>query len=594
MEDNITPDILRSFFIPKKQIIRNHYFSINLIEQKIQVIFIILAIKTNIMALPDLAKLYTNAFNENWDKLVFSDYEGKDFKFSEVASTIKSLHLFYQKMEIKRGDKIAVLGRNSASWGTVFLSAISAGIIIVPILPDFNKDNTNHIINHSEAKLVIGAKQLLEKVDFENAKKLKTIIVLEDFSFFAAKNKDTQQNLEDSFDFYKKNKLGKENFKFESWNREDTCVISYTSGTSGFTKGVMIPERSLSSNIIFAQDHMPLKAGDKIVSFLPMAHVYGLLFEFLFPVTLGCHITFLSKIPSPAVITKVFGEVKPHLILSVPLIIEKIYKKRLLPTLQKTSIKILLSTPLVSKIILKKIRAKLIETFGGRFFEIVIGGAPLSADVEKFFKRINFPLTIGYGMTECGPLISYAAWNETMPSSAGKLVDRMEVRIDSEDPYNTVGEIQVKGENVMTGYYKNEEATKEAFTDDGWLKTGDLGVIDKNNFIYIRGRSKNMILGPSGQNIYPEEIEAKITNLPYISECVVVEREGKLVALVYPDFESVTNEKIPESELPSIMEENRKKVNEDLPKYEQLSAFEIVNEEFEKTPKKNIKRFKYV
>jgi long-chain acyl-CoA synthetase len=301
----------------------------------------------------------------------------------------------------------------------------------------------------------------------------------------------------------------------------------------------------------------------------------------------------LNKIPSPAVIAKVFGEVKPHLILSVPLVIEKIYKKRLLPTLQKTSMKVLLAMPVISNLILKKIRQKLAETFGGRFFEIVIGGAPLSADVEKFFKRINFPVTVGYGMTECGPLISYAAWNKTMPSSAGKLVDRMEVRIDSEDPFNVVGEIQVKGENVMSGYFKNQEATKEAFTDDGWLKTGDLGVIDKNDFIYIRGRSKNMILGPSGQNIYPEEIEARINNLPYVSECVVVDRDKKLVALVYPDFEAVQSEKIPGSELPRLMEENRKKLNHELPNYEQISTFEIMNKEFEKTPKKNIKRFKY-
>lgn len=545
------------------------------------------------MTSPDIAELYTSTFHKNWNNTAFSDYEGEDFKYSEVAGNIKSLHLFYQITGIKRGDKIAVLGRNSANWATVFLSAISAGIVIVPVLPDFNKSNTNHIINHSEARLVIGAKQLLEKIDFENSETIEAIVVLEDFSYHVAKDENIKYKLEDAFEYYNKNVLTKDGFQFEKWEKEETCVISYTSGTSGFTKGVMIPERSLVSNIIFAQDHMPLKPGDKIVSFLPMAHVYGLLFEFLFPVTLGCHITFLNKIPSPAIITKVFGEVKPHLILSVPLIIEKIYKKRLLPTLQKTSMKILLATPIISKIILKKIRAKLQETFGGRFFEIVIGGAPLSADVEAFFKKINFPLTIGYGMTECGPLISYEAWNKTMPSSAGKLVDRMEVRIDSEDPYNVVGEIQVKGENVMKGYYKNEEATKDAFTDDGWLKTGDLGIIDKNNFIYIRGRSKNMILGPSGQNIYPEEIEAKITNLPYIAECVVVERGKKLIALVFPDSDAVQTEKISETELPQVMEENRKKLNQELPRYEQISAFELVSEEFEKTPKKNIKRFKY-
>lgn len=541
-----------------------------------------------------LAKFYTDSFHKNWDNFAFSDYEGEDFKYSEVAKIIKSLHLFYQIMGLQKGDKIAVLGRNSANWGTTFLSVISAGLVIVPILPDFNENDTNHIINHSEAKIIIGAKSLLNKVDFENAPELRTIIILEDFSFHAAKDENIQYKLADSFQYYKENKLTRKGFQFEEWEREDLCIISYTSGTSGFTKGVMIPERSLVSNIIFAREHMPLKSGNKIVSFLPMAHVYGLLFEFLFPLTLGCHITFLSKIPSPAVITKVFGTVKPHLVLSVPLVIEKIYKKRLLPTLQKPVMRIMLGIPGISNIILKKIKAKLVDIFGGRFFEIVIGGAPLSSDVEKFFKRINFPFTIGYGMTECGPLVSYDAWDKTMPASAGKLVDRMEVRIDSEDPYNVVGEIQVKGENVMLGYFKNEEATKESFTGDGWLKTGDLGVVDKNDFIYIKGRSKNVLLGASGQNIYPEEIEAKICNQNYVAECVVADRDGKLVAMVYPDYDSMQLKKVAKLNLPGIMEENRKKVNSKLPKYEQVSSIELVGEEFEKTPKKNIKRFKYV
>lgn len=541
-----------------------------------------------------LAKLYTNSFQKNWENLAFTDYEGSDFKYKDVAKTIKSLHLFYQIVGLQKGDKIAVLGRNSANWGITFLSAISVGLVIVPILPDFSNNDTNHIVNHSDAKIIIGAKSLLTKIELDKSPNLKAIIVLEDFSFHAAKDENIQYKLADSFEYYTKNKVTKKSFQFEEWEREEMCIISYTSGTSGFTKGVMVPERSLVSNIIFAREHMPLKQGDKIVSFLPMAHVYGLLFEFLFPLSLGCHITFLSKIPSPAIITKVFGTVRPHLVLSVPLVIEKIYKKRLLPTLQKPIMKVLLATPIISNIILKKIKAKLVDTFGGRFFEIVIGGAPLSADVERFFKRIGFPFTIGYGMTECGPLISYEAWDKIMPSSAGKLVDRMEVRIDSEDPFNVVGEIQVKGENVMLGYFKNEKDTKESFTTDGWLKTGDLGIIDKNNFIYIRGRSKNMLLSGSGQNIYPEEIEAKISNQLFVSECVVTEREGKLHALVYPDFEAMKLGRITERDLLGIMESNRKKVNSELPKYEQISSIELVKEEFEKTPKKNIKRFKYV
>ena len=541
-----------------------------------------------------LAKLYNETFHNNWDKLAFTDYEGKDFKYSEVAKTIMSLQLFYQIMGLQKGDKIAVLGRNSANWGATFLSAVSSGLVIVPVLPDFNKSDTNHIINHSEAKIVVGAKSLLDKIDIENLPLTQAVLILEDFSLFKAKDENVQYKIADSFQFYEKNQLKKSGFSFQEWNPEEPCVISYTSGTSGFTKGVMIPERSLVSNIVFAREHMPLKTGDKIVSFLPMAHVYGLLFEFLFPLSLGCHITFLNKMPAPALLTKVFGEVKPHLVLSVPLIIEKIYKKRLLPTLEKPVIKILLHIPGISSILIKKIKSKLFETFGGRFFEIVIGGAPLNSDVEKFFKRIKFPFSIGYGMTECGPLISYEAWDKTMQSSAGKLVDRMEVRIDSEDPYNIVGEIQVKGGNVMLGYYKNEEATNESFTEDGWLKTGDLGIIDKNNFIYIKGRSKNMLLGPSGQNIYPEEIESKLTNQPFIAECVVTERKGKLIALIYPDLEALKTENIEEPAIQKIMEENIKKTNHELPKYEQISGFEIVSEEFEKTPKKNIKRFKYV
>ncbi len=541
-----------------------------------------------------LSKLYTDAFQKNWNSVAFSDYQGADYTFSEIAKNIKSLHLFYQLEGLKKGDKIAVLGRNSANWGTVFLSALSAGIIIVPILPDFNETNTNHIINHSEAKLIIGAKSLLNKIDFENDENLRTVLILEDFSLYASKDENTSYRLNDAFQYYKDNKLEKENFIFEKQDSEETSILSYTSGTSGFTKGVMIPERSLVSNIIFAQDHMPLQPGHKVVSFLPMAHVYGLLFEFLFPVTLGCHITFLSKMPSPAVITKVFGEIKPHLILSVPLIIEKIYKKRILPTIEKPHMKFLLRIPGISSIILKKIKEKLSDTFGGRFFELVIGGAPMSADVEKFFRKIKFPFSIGYGMTECGPLISYEAWDKTLEGSAGKLVDRMEVRIDSSDPYKIVGEIQVKGENVMTGYYKNEVITKESFTEDGWLKTGDLGILDKNNFIFIKGRSKNMILGPSGQNIYPEEIEARISNQHYVAECVITSKQDKLIAMVYPDFEAMEADKVTLEDLPGIMEDNRKKLNAELPKYEQVSSFELVTEEFEKTPKKNIKRFKYI
>ncbi len=541
-----------------------------------------------------LADIYTRAFHSHWDELAFSDFDGGDYKYKDIAKIIKSLHLFYQLTGMQRGDKVAILGRNSAHWAAAYLSAISAGLVVVPIMPDFDPENTNHIINHSESKVVFAANSLIEKVDFKKSPNLQVVLGLENFSLHSGKDENLHYKLADGFRYYEENELTRNGFAFEDWEEDEMCMISYTSGTSGTTKGVMLPERSVVSNIIFAQEHMPLKPGDKIVSFLPMAHTYGLTFEFLFPVTLGCHITFLSKMPSPTILTKVFADVRPNLILSVPLVIEKIYKKRLLPTLEKPLIKILLKIPGISGILLKKIRQKLVDTFGGRFFEIVVGAAPLSADVEKFFKRIKFPFTIGYGMTECGPLISYEAWNKTMPLSAGRVVDRMEVRIDSEDPFNVVGEIQVKGENVMLGYFKNEKDTKAAFTKDGWLKTGDLGVIDKNNFIYIRGRSKNMLLGPSGQNIYPEEIEAKLSNQPYVAECVVVERDKRLVGLVFPDQEAMKLDGVKQDDLQELMELNRKKINKELPRYEQVARIELVTEEFEKTPKRNIKRYKYV
>lgn len=546
------------------------------------------------MATTSLAELYEKPILANWDNLAFSDFDGGDFTYGQVAEYIQSLHLFYQVSGIKKGDKIAILGRNSARWGTTFLSVLTSGAVVVPVLPDFNVADTNHILNHSEAKIVFAQKSLLEKIDLAKAAGVEMVVILDNYSIHYSKDPDAATKLADAFGYYKKNASSIRELGFYRWDREECCIISYTSGTSGFTKGVMIPERSLVSNIVYAQEHMPLQPDHKIVSFLPMAHVYGLLFEFLFPVTLGCHISFLAKTPSPQVITQAFGKVKPHLILSVPLIIEKIYKKRILPTLEKPIMKVALAIPGLSGIILKKVREKMVETFGGRFFEIVIGGAPMSTDVEKFFRRIHFPFTIGYGMTECGPLISYAAWDKTMPSSAGQLVDRMEMRIDSEDPFNMVGEIQVRGDNVMLGYYKNEQATKEAFTDDGWLRTGDLGITDANQFVYIRGRSKNMILGPSGQNIYPEELEAKLNNLPYIGECVVVDRNHKLVALVYPDSEAMKTDGIEDAQLDDIMKENLAKLNHELPRYENVTEIQLVSEEFEKTPKKNIKRFKYM
>ena len=361
----------------------------------------------------------------------------------------------------------------------------------------------------------------------------------------------------------------------------------------GFSKGVMIPVRSIESNITFAREHMPLKAGDRIVSILPMAHIFGLAFENLFPVSLGCHITYLTRVPTPQILLKALGEVQPHLILLVPLIIEKIYQKRILPLLDKPVMKVLMAIPGICNLVLNKIKNSLTESFGGNFHEVVVGGAALSPEVESFFKKINFPFTIGYGMTECGPLISYAPHDSTKPGSSGLLVDRMEVRIDSKDPFSEPGEIQVRGQHVMLGYYNNDKANAQVFTADGWLKTGDLGIIDKENYIFIKGREKNMLLGPSGQNVYPEELESRLSNFPFVQECVILQRNNQLVAKIYPDAEMMKQTKTKEDDLDEIMEQTRRDFNKAVASYEQLSGIELMDQEFEKTPKKNIKRFLY-
>lgn len=540
-----------------------------------------------------LIGIYVQTFRENWQQPAFSDFQGSVTSYGEAAQLIRQIHCYFREAGVKRGDKIAILGRNSSNWAISFLAISGFGAISVPILPDFNPEDIQHILNHSESVLLFSADLLFEKLDPEKFPAISRVISLTNFLPLFFTNPEEKARWERCFTAEHAGVSNPENFELGEYEDEDISIISYTSGTSGFTKGVMVPARSLLSNIIYAQDHMPLSAGHRIVSFLPMAHVFGLLFEFLFPVSVGCHVIFLTKPPTPQVIIKAFQEVKPHLILSVPLVIEKIYRKRILPTLEKPVVKFLLKIPGIQLLLYKKVRASLVETFGGNFHEIVIGGAPLNHEVETFFRKIKFPFTIGYGMTECGPLISYKTWSDFRPSSAGKLVDRMEVRIDSKDQFNEVGEILVKGRNVMLGYFKNEEATNQSIDKEGWLHTGDLGVIDSDNFIYIKGRCKNMLLGPSGQNIYPEEMEAKLNNLPYILECVVTERDNKLVALVFPDPELVETEKPDENRMKEIMAANCKLANVELPKYAQLSEIILVKEEFEKTPKRNIKRYLY-
>lgn len=545
----------------------------------------------------NLTDFISASIRKNWDLNAMTDYKGESLTFKDVGSKIVFLHEIFEAYGIQKGDKIALLGKNSANWGVTFLATITYGAVIVPILPDFKANDVHHITNHSESLILFVADNIFENLEMEKMKMLKAAISLSNFSLLGTeKNQEGDSHYElarQKFQQKYPNGLTPEDIRFAPVPNSELAEISYTSGTTGFTKGVMIDHNCLVANVVYANNNMPLEPGDKIVSFLPLAHTYGCAFEFLWPFTLGCHITFLTKTPSPQIILEAFKKIRPRLVLSVPLVIEKIYKKQLLPVISKPSIKLLLNTPILNNVIKKKIRAKLVDVFGGNFHEVVIGGAALNHDVEVFLNKIGFPFSIGYGMTECGPLISYAQWDKTRLGSAGKLVDSLEMKIDSSDPYNEVGEIMVRGENVMLGYYKNPEATAAALDSDGWMRTGDLGVIDKDNFVYIKGRSKSMILGPSGQNIHPEEIEARYNNLNYIQESLIVEKNHQLVALIYPDFDAVDKNGLKENDLLQIMEGYRKQLNLELPAYMSVAKIRIVPEEFEKTPKKSIKRFMY-
>lgn len=534
---------------------------------------------------------------ENYSEMpAFSDFKGDTITFREVGKYLYRCHRVYNALGIKEGDKVALIGRNSTNWALSYMGAVTYGAVVVPILPDFSPSDINHIVNHSGSVLLFSTDNIFEKIDETKMPGLKGIISVNDFSVLVDNHGKVQKAVEKARKEVKElgDKFNVSKIKFFEPKPEDLMVLSYTSGTSGFSKGVLLPHRSIWSNVQYARDTFDVVPGERMVSFLPLAHAYGCLFEFLWPFTEGCHITFLSRTPSPAIITEAFRKVKPHLILSVPLILEKIFKKQILPKLEKGSIKTLLKVPILNKVVYGKIRSRLVEVFGGEFREMIVGGAALNKDVELFLRKIEFPLTIGYGMTECGPLISYAPWNETQPHSAGRIVHRMEVKIDSEDPYNLVGEIMVKGDNNMVGYYKNKQATDEMIDADGWLHTGDLGVIDKDNFIFIKGRSKNMILGASGQNIYPEEIEAVINNKEYVQECLVREDDGKIEALVYPDYEAVDAQNLGDEDIEKILQNIKKEVNQELPAFMNISKIVLFPEEFEKTPKKSIKRYKYM
>ena len=534
------------------------------------------------------------SIKQNWEIEALSNYKEPGYSYKEIAEKILRTHILFKNIGIKEGDKVALVGRNSANWCTIYLATVAYGAVIVPILPDFKPEDINNIINHSDSKFLYADNKIFETLDTEKLPQIIGVISLDDFSFVsgAAEVKNSFDAVEDNY-IKKYPDLKQEDIKFSDVTNDKLAVISYTSGTTGFSKGVMLSHNSLACNVRFARDNMPLYSGDPFVSFLPIAHAYGCAFEFLFPFSTGCHITILTKTPSPQILIQAFKEIKPKLIISVPLVIEKIYKKQLLPIISKPSMKILLAIPVINKLLHKKIRETLVNTLGGEFREIVIGGAAFNADAEKFFKKIGLQFTVGYGMTECGPLISYRAWNKTELGASGRAIDTLEVTIDSPDPEKIVGEIILRGENVMDGYYKNEKATSEMIDGKGWMHTGDLGVIDKQGNIYIKGRSKSMILGPSGKNIYPEEIESMINNKKYIIESLVITEDNKLIALVYPDYEALKNDNISDEQFNSILEQTKREVNERLPDYMTVSKYRIHSEEFVKTPKKSIKRFLY-
>ena len=541
-----------------------------------------------------LIQYIENTIKENWDINAFADY-GKDriIKYSDVAKNISIMHTVFKRSSIYKGDKIALCGGNSINWALSYLSIISYGAVAIPILVDFSPSDISNIIKDSGTKYLFTDKNIVDKIDGKTIDSLDMVFSLDDFSIINVNN-----------DIYKEIRIGdnlfnielenfsKETFSLNIFDNETLATIIYTSGTTGFSKGVMLNHNALAANIKYAIANMPIKPNDHILSFLPLAHVFGCLFDFLFPFSKGACIYMLNAIPSPNVLLKAFDEIKPNLILMVPLIIEKIYIKKLLPVISKPLIKKLLSMPLISSILKKSIREKLTKSFGGNFHEVIIGGSALNEEVEKFLMDIGFKFTVGYGMTECAPLISYAPCYKHVARSCGCLIDTLEIKIDSEKD-GEVGEIMVRGENVMLGYYKNPKATAEALSKDGWLRTGDLGVLGENNRIFIRGRSKNMILGASGQNIYPEEIESKLNAMPYILESLVLSRENKLHALIYLDYERIKEENLNEEEIKNRIENNRTEINKVLPEYARISSFNIQSEEFIKNPSKKIKRFLY-
>lgn len=547
----------------------------------------------------NIVKIYEQSFANNWDLPALTDY-GYDntVTYGEFATNVAKLHVLYEQLGVKRGDKIALIGKNTSSWITVFISTITYGAVIVPILQEFNPADAQHIVNHSDADFLFTTKQIWEAMDFENMTHIRAVFALNNFKVLEQREEehvdDLLANLDNEFAKRYPDGYTKEDIQYVNVPNEDVMIINYTSGTTGFSKGVMITCNNATGNVLYGINSKLQFRGGKCLSFLPLAHAYGCAFDLLSTLAVGSHITLLGRIPSPKIIMQAMAEVKPNLVVLVPLVLEKVYRKQIQPLINKNLVRTALRIPLLDTTLYAQIRKKLVDAFGGNFEEVIVGGAPLNAEVEDFLIKIKFPFSVGYGMTECAPLISHTPWREFVPHSSGRILpDFMECRIDSADPENVPGEICVRGENVMKGYYKNPEATESVLEPDGWLHTGDMGTLSPDGTLFIRGRCKTMLLSASGQNVYPEEIEAKLNNMVYVNESLVVERDGKFVALIYPDYEIMDKLETTREQLPDIMEQIRNDVNNLVAPYERISKIQIMACEFEKTPKRSIKRFLY-
>lgn len=549
---------------------------------------------------PSFNAIIEKSIIDNWDLDALTDYKGATLQYHDVARKIEKLHIMFENSGLKRGDKVALCGRNSANWAVAFLATLTYGAIAVPILHEFTADQIHNIVNHSEARILFVGDIVATVINPAKMPDLEGIINIPDYSLMISRTDKltyAREHLNEMFGKKYPKYFRKEHVNYyHEDNPNQMAMINYTSGTTGFSKGVMVPYRAIWSNYDFAMQVLGkdiIKRGDRVISILPMAHMYGMAFEFIFEFMHGCHIYYLTRVPSPAIIAQAFSDIKPSIIIAVPLVIEKIIRKKVFPKLQDSKVRLLMNMPFISKKVEYKICEQVRKAFGNNFYEIIIGGAAFNQEVEQFLKRIRFPYTVGYGATECAPIICYADYSTFAPGSCGRPVVHMEVKIDSPDPANIPGEILARGLNVMLGYYKNPEATAQTIDKDGWYHTGDLGTMDHEGNVFIKGRSKNMLLSANGQNIYPEEIEDKINSMDLVVESVVVQRDAKLVALIYPDYDEITNRHLSDTEVKNMMEANRIVLNQEMPAYSKISEIELMKEEFEKTPKKSIKRFLY-